>query len=264
MKIGYSLMRHHNPRISVKMANTKLKFKGSRLRIKYDEGVNLFSINDDGKVHFFGNLIRGYSLYGKGLSRRANILFNSYLLSLISRQKTVVDCGANFGDVWLSLDEKIEPSRYITFEPGELEHNSIKMNAPKGIHSKLGLSNKSEVVRFYVNEQDADSSIVEPVSYSHFVDIKTTTLSNYLKTQEIDKIKLFKLEAEGFEPEILEGASETLQNIHYIALDGGYERGKNQDETFSQISNFLTERNFEMVSINFNWRRALFKNKTIS
>ena len=176
----------------------------------------------------------------------------------------MVDCGANYGDLWLSLDEKIEPSRYITFEPGELEHNSIKMNAPKGIHSKLGLSNKSEVVRFYVNEQDADSSIVEPVSYSHFVDIKTTTLSNYLKTQEIDKIKLFKLEAEGFEPEILEGASETLQNIHYIALDGGYERGKNQDETFSQISNFLTERNFEMVSINFNWRRALFKNKTIS
>ena len=36
------------------------------------------------------------------------------------------------------------------------------MNAPGGVHNKLGLSNKSETVRFFINEQDADSSIVEP------------------------------------------------------------------------------------------------------
>ena len=256
-------MRSSNPNVSVRMANTKLKFKRSSLRISYHEKEKLFSIKDGSKIHYFGNLVRGYSLYGKGIARRASILFNSYLLTKINfnSKDYVVDCGANYGDLWLSLDGKIETSRYITFEPGELEYEAIKMNAPNGIHNKLGLSNKNEVVRFYVNEQDADSSIVEPVSYSHFVDIETTTLSEYLKMHKIEKIKLFKLEAEGFEPEILEGASKVLHNIEYIAFDGGYERGQKQDETFSQICNFLIGNNFEMISINFNWRRALFQNK---
>ena len=142
-----------------------------------------------------------------------------------------------------------------------MEHQAIKMNAPGGVHNKLGLSNKSETVRFFVNEQDADSSIVEPETYSHYIDIETTTLSEYVQSQKLGKIKLFKLEAEGFEPEILEGSSQVLKNIEYIAIDGGYERGKNHEETFSQICNSLLTENFEMISINFDWRRALFLNK---
>ena len=257
-------MKSDNPKVSVRIANTKLKFKRSNLRIQYNEKEKLFSIKDRSKVHFFGNLVRGYSLYNKGLAVRANILFNSYLLNNISfnSKDYVVDCGANYGDLWLSLDGKIDPSRYITFEPGVMEHKTIKMNAPKGIHNKLGLSNKNEVVRFYVNEQDADSSIVKPVNFSHVVDVETITLSEYLKIQKIKKIKLFKVEAEGFEPEILEGASEVLNNIDYIAVDGGYERGENSQETFSSICNLLLQNNFEMISINFQWCRALFSRKT--
>ena len=142
-----------------------------------------------------------------------------------------------------------------------LEHEAIKMNAPGGTHNKLGLSNKSGIIRFFVSEQNADSSIVEPSNYSHFVDIETITLSEFLDAKKIKNIKVFKLEAEGFEPEILDGASEVLRNIEYIAVDGGYERGKNQDETFTQLCNYLIVKSFQMISINFDWSRALFKNQ---
>ena len=193
MKLGYGLMRSANTNVSVRVANLKLRIKGSNLRIKYNKKEKLFSLKDGNKIYFFGNLIRGYSLYGKGLKRRAEILYNSYLLNFIdfNYEDYVIDCGANYGDLWLSLEGKIKPESYITFEPGLLEHEAIKMNAPGGTHNKLGLSNKNEIVRFFVNEQDADSSIVEPANYSHFVDIKTTTLSKYLKSK--NNIKLFKL-----------------------------------------------------------------------
>ena len=102
MKIGYRLMRNNNPNFSVRMANTKLKFKRSSLRIKYNKKEKLFSIKDGNKTHFFGNLVRGYGLYGKGLAKRASMLFNSYLLNNISFNSNdyVVDCGANYGDLW--------------------------------------------------------------------------------------------------------------------------------------------------------------------
>ena len=265
MKLGYGLMKNDNPAISVGVANMKLRFKGSNLSIKYNEKDKLYSINDANKIYYFGNLIRGYGLYGKGLNRRAEILYNSYLLNNIkfNHEDYIIDCGANYGDLWLSLEGKIKPEGYITFEPGLLEHQAVKMNAPGGVHNKLGLSNKSETVRFFVNEQDADSSIVEPETYSHYIDIETTTLSEYVQSQKLSKIKLFKLEAEGFEPEILEGSLQVLKKIEYIAIDGGYERGKNHEETFSQICNSLLTENFEMISINFDWRRALFLNKLL-
>ena len=266
MKLGYGLMKSENSAISVRIANMKLRFKGSNLRIKYNEKEKLYSINDANKIYYFGNLIRGYGLYGKGLKRRAEILYNSYLLSNIefNHDDCIIDCGANYGDLWLSLEGKIKPERYITFEPGLMEHQAIKMNAPGGIHNRLGLSNKSETVRFFVNEQDADSSIVEPETYSHYIDIETTTLSEYLQSQKLSTIKLFKLEAEGFEPEILEGSLQVLRNIEYIAIDGGYERGKNHEETFSQICNSLLKENFKLVSVNFDWRRALFLNQRLN
>ena len=266
MKLGYGLMKNNNPTVSVRVANMKLRFKGSNLRIKYNEEEKLYSIKDANKVYFFGNLIRGYGLYGKGLKRRAKILYNSYLLNNIkfTQEDCVIDCGANYGDLWLSLEGQIKPEGYITFEPGLLEHEAIKINAPNGIHNKLGLSNKIESVRFFVNEQDADSSIVEPQNYSHYIDIETTTLSQYFQSQKLGKIKLFKLEAEGFEPEILEGASDVLKNIEFIALDGGYERGKNHEETFSQICNSLLKENFKLISVNFDWRRALFLNQRLN
>ena len=263
MRLSYKLMGSENTTFSVGVANTKLRFKGSNLRIKYYEKNKLYSIKDGKKVHFFGNLIRGYGLYGKGIKRRAEILYNSYLLNKIkfNHNDYVIDCGANYGDLWLSLEGQIKPNRYITFEPGLLEHEAIKMNAPGGAHNKLGLSNKSGIIRFFVSEQNADSSIVEPSNYSHFVDIETITLSEFLDAKKIKKIKLFKLEAEGFEPEILDGASEVLGNIEYIAVDGGYERGKNHDETFTQLCNYLIVKCFQMISINFDWSRALFKNQ---
>lgn len=244
-------------------ANLKYKFKGLNLHISFDATDKLYFIEDNEQYHWFGNLARGASLYHNGLSERNHRLFNSYFLEQIEFKKddVVIDCGANYADLWLGLKEKINENCYITFEPGALEYASIIRNAPNGIHNRLGLSNANGVSKFYLNEKYADSSLIEPNHFTHIDNIQTTTLSHYIKTNGIKKIKLFKLEAEGFEPEILEGALEVLSLIDFIAIDGGYERGKEQNETFSYLCNSLYEANFEILSINFVQKRALFQKK---
>ena len=77
---------------------------------------------------------------------------------------------------------------------------------------------------------------------------------------EINKVKILKLEAEGFEPEILRGAGDRLKDIEYIAIDGGYERGISEEETFTTLTNFLIKKNFQILDIYFPWYRGLFKN----
>ena len=56
-------------------------------------------------------------------------------------------------------------------------------------------------------------------------------------------------------------SKDSLDKIEYIAIDGGYERGRKLEETLSNQLNFLFANNFEIIEINLNWGRALLKNK---
>jgi FkbM family methyltransferase len=241
--------------------NFKTKLKGFGHRFYYDESANLFYVIDGSEKHWFGNKIRGFGLYAAGLANRRDSLANSYSLNKLefSELDIVIDCGANYADLFLFLKTKIASKNYITFEPGREEYSAIKLNAPYSNNNNLGLGNQNASRHFFVNNRDADSSFIEPTSYKEVVDVATITLSSFIKNNKLEKIKLLKLEGEGFEPEILQGAEDVLHLIDYVAIDGSYERGTAQEETFSYQTNFLLRNGFEMVAVNLQWGRALFK-----
>ena len=75
------------------------------------------------------------------------------------------------------------------------------------------------------------------------------------------QIKLFKIDAEGFEPEVIEGSLNTLPKINYIAVDYGYERGKNENSTIVQVNEILYSQNFELVEFSEHRLIGLYENK---
>ena len=248
-----------------------LKFRNLRTLIQYgkrhsfnqDRSSNLFFVQDGAQKHYFGVMRRGFSLYRYGLEDRGSFLANSYCLSHINfdQSDVVIDCGANYGDLFLFLKDKIQPENYISVEPGNTEHQCLIRNAPRSTHVNKGLGNTVETKTFFLNERYADSSIIEPPSYSEKLDIDVTTLDALVNEYQIRKIKLLKLEAEGYEPEIIQGSLESLNKIEFIALDGSCERGIEERGTFSEICNVLFDNNYELVDTNCHVQRALFKNK---
>ena len=86
----------------------------------------------------------------------------------------------------ISLKDLINESNYITFEPGLREHLSISKNAPNGIHIMKGLSNKDEVVTYYVNERNADSSIIHTNRYVNENKIEKICLSTHTLEEILD------------------------------------------------------------------------------
>ena len=172
----------------------------------------------------------------------------------------VIDCGANYADLWINLSHRIKPKNYITYEPGPQEHEVIKINAPFGTHNKVALSDRIGTTEIFMNSQNADSSLIEPETYSHIIETPVSTIDAESDRNRIKTIKLLKLEAEGNEPEVLAGAEKTIPNIEYIALDGSPERGKKKEETFSTIANMLLKQNFTLIQVNLKLGRALFKN----
>ena len=74
-------------------------------------------------------------------------------------------------------------------------------------------------------------------------------------------IKVFKVEAEGYEPEVLEGAIETLKLVEYVTVDFGAERGINKKNTVVEVNEILLDNNFKLTKFS-NFRTVgLYKNK---
>ena len=172
----------------------------------------------------------------------------------------VIDIGANNGDFYLCFDKKI---KYYAYEPSPVVFSNLEYNIKNQNLYNLGVSNsEGNEIDFYLSDEFGDSSILPINNYTKKITIETTTLDKEInKIQE--KIKLIKVEAEGFEPEILQGLKKYLNYVEYITIDCGFERGIKQESTIAECSNYLIKNNFKMINFVAPRIVALFKNLDI-
>ena len=202
-------------------------------------------------------------MYGYSLFKRGKLLFKSYCLQHIKFHKNdiVIDCGANYADLFLELKNKILIKNYITFEPNLEEYNCIIKSVPNARNLNLGLSNRNGEMNLFLPLFGGDASLVKPQKFNKIQKVKVITLDTFIKNEKITNCKLLKLEAEGWGPEVLEGAKKFLKICQYIAIDGSRERGCNKNLTFHLINNILLKNNYVMIDLNGPAYRALYKNE---
>ena len=173
----------------------------------------------------------------------------------------IVDCGANVGDLLMYFDIKGLKVEYIGFEPSPSEFMCLERNVSPRRAMNLGLWYEEKELKFYVSSGGADSSFIEPPRYDSIANIPTKRLDTIVTDR---RIKLLKLEAEGAEPEVIQGCDKILADIEFIAADLGEERGKEQESTMAPVINYVLSRNFEIISINAIRGSVLFRNKASS
>ena len=188
-----------------------------------------------------------------------DFIFNSYLLSNISFDKRdlVLDCGANVGELFLSFKNKNIDIEYIGIEPDKNAYSCLNKNT-NSENINICLSNSKGKVDFFIDEVGANSSIHESTTTLEKAKIDSDKLDNIFLNR---KIKLLKIDAEGHELEVLQGSDNLLENIEYISVDCGPERGIEQNITFVAVNNYLNLKNFNLIDINKDRLIALYKNE---
>lgn len=255
---------HFTPvKFSIFLENTLSLLRGKSHRYSYQKKENFFLVTEGNNKILFKNKVRGFSVYRNGINNRGNFLFSSYCLDKISfdRNDIVIDCGANYGDLMLKLKKYINVENYVALEPNPSDFEVLKLNYSNSILINKALGKSNNILPFYVSTEQGDSSLVKPKGFSKEIEVQVITLENLINDLNINKVKLLKVEAEGYEPEILEGTGSNLKKIQYVAIDGGYERGENSEQTFTNVTNFLIKNAFDILDINFSQYRALFINK---
>ena len=253
--LGFVISFFHNntsKKTFTRSVNLLLKKKS---KLNYENGM-YYASDNSGKFHFPNKrVVRMLT----GIVEQSNKLFDLYCLDEItfSRDDKVIDCGANTGELYPYLKKIVPELEYIAFEPDQKVYDCLLKNVidDRATLRSEALSNKSEMTKFYNATYSADSSL-EYSGDKSYTKVKTIKLDDL----ELTNIKLLKIDAEGHELEVLQGALKTLSQIMYISVDFGPEKGEQEERTLPEVSNFLYENNFKMVFANSRRDIGLFLN----
>ena len=218
---------------------------------------NMFEFQKNNKKFYYPNrrvlrVVNGYQI-------KFNLILESYCLKSINFEENdwIIDCGANVGEINLALKEKNININYIAFEPDHETYECLKLN---NVESKdlynLGLSNQNMQRNLYVDNDGGNTSFLDFGSNNSKM-VESKTLDSFDFKQ---RIKLLKIDAEGFEPEVLEGSFNTLKNVEFVSVDFGAERGVNQETTIVNVNNILLDANFSLIEFSKHRLIGLYKN----
>lgn len=195
------------------------------VHLKLTEEAGVLYIHFEGKQHAIPDILR-WKVYRHGWVSRTNELKAAYGVGRyfnLNRQSVVIDIGANTGDFTLGVAPLCK-SVYC-FEPDPKAHKCPTLNLAKSPNVEIvrkGVWKKDETISFGLETARADSSVFSQAIER--VEIDGITLDSFIKEKKINRVALVKCDAEGAEPEVLQGALASASLIDGFAFDTGAER----------------------------------------
>lgn len=140
-----------------------------------------------------------------------------------SNPRICIDIGANVGDYSLELLKKTR-AQILAFEPVPTTFERLRENLSSYqnrivIENKgVGCANGILSINYNPNASAHASfsneiKAIDYISNDFKVDVEVVTLDNYCASHGMTDIDFIKIDTEGFESEVFQGAAETLKNI---------------------------------------------------
>ena len=262
-KIGQQIFDLPSLGLYCQGVNLKNTIKGRNLRVKPVRPDGLYQADDGSDAITLCRRGR-HKRYKHGVATGLDRLSRQYHLDTLGGKNikpggVFIDCGANIGE--LGYWAKSNGLGYVAIEPEKLEADCCDLNNYDGKPEthRLALWKEDTTLEFFSMPETADSSVFDMGSNIK-IEIPAVALDNLVDLSGSKGTNIFKLEAEGAEPEVLEGAVKTLEKVDYVAVDCGYERGKEQTHTFIEVNQFLTQRGFEPIEADFHRVTLLYRN----
>lgn len=216
----------------------------SRLLI-YSRLCLLMTVNLDDiyRIRFFPNR------YSADLWFPGRNIFDFYKLPFLREGDTVIDVGANIGITALLFRSYVGVSgRVMAFEPhprtfGYLKSN-ITLNEITNIdcfNMALGDSQR-DVVLSDQGKRDTCNAITTGDAGAIVVSMRT--LDEVAAQENVGRVRLIKIDCEGFESSVLGGASNTLERTDFLIVEAIENNLKKYGGSTQAIYDLLTESGF--------------------
>jgi FkbM family methyltransferase len=190
----------------------------------------------------------------------------------ILRDKTiyVIDVGASGG--LHSRWPKIAGSNFkaMLFEPDPREYDRLKQSVGDNyIVLNSALSNSPQELKFNLCRKQQASSIFMPnfellnkypdaqrYDIVNTITMKTDTMDNQLHKAGLMEVDFIKIDTQGYDLSILEGAVKTLENVSGLEIEVEFLPIYKDQPLFREVDQFITSRGFELIDLKrYYWRR---------
>lgn len=194
---------------------------------KFSKHGNLYKVNYSGSEFLFNSQFKvGRFMFPD--KEFGDLVFERYTVSdvIVESGDIVIDVGANIGEFSYSAAKIAR--KVISVEPDASAYRCLSENVKKLDNvscNDYAVTEHDGEFDFYLSSGTSDSSLLEPSSGTQRTErVKGRTLRSIMLQHGISQVDFLKLEAEGYEPEILQGAGSALRAIRKVALDASPER----------------------------------------
>jgi FkbM family methyltransferase len=198
--------------------------------------------------------------------------------------ETIFEIGANDGKDSNKIYNFFKPKNYHLFEPKIESINQIKKNnvgnnivivnkavydtqktldfyickSNPGASSILGKVNKTYVDKCLANGHPSTSKEREYFYNTYTEDVDWTLtqvdairLDNYCKDSNIKNIDLICIDVEGVGLKVLKSLGDMISNVKFIISECDFTETRNNNDTFLDINNYLTNKGFIVIENKF-------------
>lgn len=200
--------------------------------------------------------LRRYPDENSDLSRRLKII-NSYNINLL------LDVGANAGQYAHQMRSNGFDKKIISFEPLKSVFKDLELNSSKDPHWQVeNYAIGNEDVTSYINVAgNTYSSSLLNMLPSH---LESAPDSGFVAKEEIEVKKLdsifhkfsspesrvmLKIDTQGYEKKVLEGAIDSLNNIYILQLEMSIIPLYQDEMIFTEMISYLDSLNFQLFSL---------------
>ena len=192
-------------------------------------------------------------------------VINNFLKKYPNKNNTYIDVGAHIGTTCMPLSRIYKT--VIGFEANnhnfELLLKNLEYNKSKNIivHN-IGLYN--EICRCMILQHQADSSGCFFLIKNPNGNIECTTLDEYCKQQNIENVDYIKIDTEGSELYVLEGALETIKKCKpLISIESNGLSNRLYNISEQQLFDFFYKIDYEKFQISSKSLNIFFSHKNI-
>lgn len=200
---------------------------------------------------------------------------HKFLVSKILKcEKPIIfDVGANDGQSIERFKKIFSKFEIYSFEPDDNAFKRLKKNYHNKQNIKIydfGISNNDGVQKFYSYTHDKVSSLMQLDANSKLYksrkiakksgddfeklrNIKLVKLDSFAKDKNISRINILKIDVQGYEPEVIEGARYLIENnkIDIIEMEIILGFGYSKSISFYDIEKNLNKQEYKLAAINY-------------
>lgn len=175
--------------------------------------------------------------------------------------ETIFDVGANIGQSARKFREAFPRANIYCFEPVRDPFQELQTTLRGDSHVQcfqVALGSTSGFGKIYLTDHSTTSSLVEPENSRGFEEVPIDTIDSFCEAHALDRIDLLKVDAEGFDLEVLKGAASLLSaaRVAFVLVEVGFHPGDTRHVLFDHAREFLMPHGFSVYGFydqNLEW-----------